>query len=1828
MQDSASSLKDGHGFGEELLRSRESQANHFEQSSSLIRNELLGVYGDRELTQANLRDSITTVGTLKEVYFGLAQAVNKFKDEMEALQLDVKQGKELQQQFADLQKRYVGSAQTLGDEIDNLFSSIETGANQANSKVNEITQQIRGLNASADTADKDATAALGASAEFAANSLEERRRIAMNEFGNKYQILGGEKSNEDFVDASDVKTSHPYVEDPNFLLGDSGPEWTPVLRYYHPTRIGGFDKVKGEKHFDGYWVNWNSNLQESQRLFAQAKTYREQAAQLEQSEELKHWRGLKTQWEVVTRVGNDSKNSIKEIQRLLTVDAPGAQEEAAKASKRLQKIQGLLPTLNQRLELAKGELQSSQAKLDANWSAYSTSANLHLQTVFKALDSYSQWDSGNLQYEARLDEIETWTERQESTLAQKAALVQTLKTSLQERLAAAESQLPQGDGDDRDAPEHQKALLQQSLKLVDNVSSVFELQKGSLKNLQQLEESHESISFTEQSLMRDYVSHPDTDGIVLEKKLQAAQQTLAETDRLAKQAEVGSKALDSFTLNFKDLSLEGQNEYIQITQQLQPVLSDLEHAIAVSTQTAQNLRDAQKKLNGSASDIKQALDEAIADGDQEAVALRDVANYQGMKTAAQLYARDFKDLTDGTKNKGMKRSYGFLLEKYAQDAQNYESLKTLADANAKAARLARTAAEDKLEPLKQQQQNQAEINDLRTALNHNLDNQAQIQQRLDAALLKQQIVGAVIQQTEATLEDLLNINGLYLAQARLEQKVAADRASDLQQDITSYSEQNLQENQYEQLEKVIGIFQIGQQQTEVQLQEALNEIRSDLGMEPLNLVPSQVNQQKQMQTLLQDLQTLQTEQPEMPARLKTLLGEVEKDLNSALQGEEAVAIQGRLNNLVTELTTQNKNFMDQVNRLGAENEKDMKLLGLLHDGNSSTGKLQDLDSILSDIREGDDEFQTLMQGIGDLHLQLGINSQRIAYAEKLVEFSGIMDTKLHEAMTDLINRRIEARRAEGGGLWSKIRLGITIIGGAVATGLTFGGAAPLAALAVGLAVGVMNSIDGAVRGDWMDFAGGLLSIGGAVTGYLGQVNTLTKTATVAIQQSTSSAYRSTRAFIKGEDFIGALEAAGGLIAVTNYGLSSSLNGLSEMDRNVTQEVLDTLQYVPQNLSTVIAAVKNDDFLGALDGGFNIAVNLGQGFTPLLGSSIGEVVDQANKFGNTALILAQGAKNDGFIDLQGLVFLYRNDIFGNAEDQKRKAAIQTQGEDPQVGLVAQAQGQEPQGPRDSTNNTNEENGYQEAMKETSSSAEGVEKEPSHSNHRQKSHSVVPQKDQHSKPLGVNSTNPSTPPNPDTNGSNSDTFAASDNLAPSGTAQAPDISATPTAAEVRSGASLTDRGLNGEVSTPASDAITPTADEERLKMSFQHRQDGGQLQSTQPSSNSALSPSGSDEISGSGILPPSDQTDTGAGGASGSTVRQSRGEEDTNFTDASQGAGGASQGNDNIGFGGGPQGQGQPEPQEPQLPLPSDQTDTGAGGASGGADQQVREKEGSGSTDASQGAGGASQGNDNIGFGGGPQGSEPSTPQSSDRNSNGAGSASVVYDALKRFRNALTRFVWTDAAEDTYQRSKDPALEKVQSNPHLEVLDQIVKETPSVSGDLLIEGAGIVGSRKQGVDLVSQTLEQADYLIQLNKTGGVPEAAKIGKGNQVLGAAENVLTGERFFGRSSKAISTKDLHPALAEELEPYAQIAKGWEKDKDLKHYGPPGAHAEINALNKALWATDPTGEMLTAADFSNFNSVAVWLGKGGPYAMPRCPNCWFLTPNVNYLGPQPLENRF
>ncbi len=145
------------------------------------------------------------------------------------------------------------------------------------------------------------------------------------------------------------------------------------------------------------------------------------------------------------------------------------------------------------------------------------------------------------------------------------------------------------------------------------------------------------------------------------------------------------------------------------------------------------------------------------------------------------------------------------------------------------------------------------------------------------------------------------------------------------------------------------------------------------------------------------------------------------------------------------------------------------------------------------------------------------------------------------------------------------------------------------------------------------------------------------------------------------------------------------------------------------------------------------------------------------------------------------------------------------------------------------------------------------------------------------------------------------------------------------------------------------------------------------------------------------------------------------------------------------------------------------------------------------------------------------------------------------------------------------------------------------------------------------LVSQTLDNAQYLKQLGSTD--PETM-IQKGNQVLAGIEDRVTGQRFFGRSGQDVADP-LHPALKPEYEPWKGLI---DEDPNYAKLGPAGAHGEVNALNRALWARDPTGTVLTPADLGQFDMTAVWLGKEGPYVMPRCPTCWFMTPGVNFLG--------
>jgi RHS repeat-associated protein len=200
-----------------------------------------------------------------------------------------------------------------------------------------------------------------------------------------------------------------------------------------------------------------------------------------------------------------------------------------------------------------------------------------------------------------------------------------------------------------------------------------------------------------------------------------------------------------------------------------------------------------------------------------------------------------------------------------------------------------------------------------------------------------------------------------------------------------------------------------------------------------------------------------------------------------------------------------------------------------------------------------------------------------------------------------------------------------------------------------------------------------------------------------------------------------------------------------------------------------------------------------------------------------------------------------------------------------------------------------------------------------------------------------------------------------------------------------------------------------------------------------------------------------------------------------------------------------------------------------------------------------------------------------------------------------------------------------------------IDQVI---PGFSNSLEgLQGVPMVGPEAEGLVLagrsasmllrtelriapiLSRELPEA-FVFSEQMYGGAGELMAQGalpEGQRALGAGIDTLTGNRAFVLNGEApLALEDMHSALRELAEPYQSLIAGTE---GIERYGPPGAHGEVRALNKLLWEADPTGMLLTEADFGRFNLASVWLGKTGPSLMARCPNCWFMTPNVGWLGP-------
>ncbi len=164
---------------------------------------------------------------------------------------------------------------------------------------------------------------------------------------------------------------------------------------------------------------------------------------------------------------------------------------------------------------------------------------------------------------------------------------------------------------------------------------------------------------------------------------------------------------------------------------------------------------------------------------------------------------------------------------------------------------------------------------------------------------------------------------------------------------------------------------------------------------------------------------------------------------------------------------------------------------------------------------------------------------------------------------------------------------------------------------------------------------------------------------------------------------------------------------------------------------------------------------------------------------------------------------------------------------------------------------------------------------------------------------------------------------------------------------------------------------------------------------------------------------------------------------------------------------------------------------------------------------------------------------------------------------------------------------------------------VTKALNVYGKLI--GGGLDNSprlRSMAEDLAEVTYYKAEQLIT--------ESVNNKKLGPVVAGVMDTLTGEVFFGTNIRKLPDT-LHPILERRIADYMSVF-----ETAVPKLGEPGAHAEIHALNEALWARQAlTAEPLAEEVLGEFLLNSVFLrGTRAMESVKRCFQCGGLTEGV------------
>ncbi|NET41649.1 hypothetical protein [Okeania sp. SIO2B3] len=1282
-----SQLQEGHQQTKEIGEGQQNLSQSVDELIEYIEDNLADVDGERDRNLADLRDAITTLGVVAPRRDEFAVGETHLKQEIEKLKQLIENDAKLWEEIAPIAQRFGVESQELAEyqqqyeakkqqdeataqqyeqqrqqhqnNANHWQSQIQTWGVVGHRRQNRKTVPVYGWIHNP-TAEANYNNELGAAEEAAQNrdaalklptALAYREEFVNNATNNGtaielLQAETEEKSNEYSSLLAQVKAEEAQNNaqaSAAIAQADwyeqraaehwersrkNGPTWT-------ETRVTWKRKWYGKKkkhwvtitHVDHHWIVWDTYTKYAEQLRQQAVSQLIETDN--QSQQQERLQPLAEQWANARNAASAAETPI-DSSRNLADSLAATREQIPVAEEQLQELEELLPDIKEMLAEAQKEADEYNAKVLAEWQEHDENATEYINTIEDILERRGDLNKQSQELQNKLADTEKWVEQQTVALDTETEQVDNLRQQLIADGEALAEKIAVATGSELTELQTKQAQLQEALGLIENKAVVLRQQQTAFSQKRTLLTAENEVILAEQRLLDAYLTTPESNFEALQQQLADARAALAEAQRLAEQAEASSQALTAPLQELQADLLAQNDEHLQAAKARQQILKDLLEATELNANYTLEAAQKQQEVNDLEFQILQRLQSATIAGNEEAQHLLDVATQNDMATAAEIYYRDYTDLA-GDKRSSSAGGVGtaedrILADKYYQEMQNHRQLQRLAQEQADHFGEIRQTAEAQLEVLQQQQEAAAQtLQEVNDQINETQEQQEAKEQELAVAQARLDGISRIREQTEQTFVQLVSLERLNLAQAQLEQEIALQRQSDIDEEVAQRLEREEIELERQRLEARAKLEQLEQLQAEEELRQAVNEVRADVGLDAVAGGSNSAQLQSDMAALLGQLQNLEQQQPDLPDDVKALLADARGDINLALQGEEAENIQENLLKTAAGLVGQIQNYQTEIAKLDSEELWDNQLLAKAENDLQTASREMVEELQRSQALSGEREI------INPLYIE---TLTKVAYAEQAVDISQDLAKQSKDLLGQILEQRKEERKARKKAFWNELLSTVTLVVSIVAAALTLGASLAVSAATITsmksiaatlrTIVTVLNVVQSAYNGDWSG------AIFNSLITAVGFSSIPGKDTLIKVTQGAYGAYQASES---GDDILAFLKVVGTIASV-------ALQNLENLEiigkRDWQYQLLNSLQNVPIMVHTGIQAIENDDWLSATSNLFNALTTLGQNIGYTLADKLTESVvgffHDAELVGNLGIALVGVIEEDSLIGI--------------------------------------------------------------------------------------------------------------------------------------------------------------------------------------------------------------------------------------------------------------------------------------------------------------------------------------------------------------------------------------------------------------------------------------------------------------------------------------------------------------------------------------------------------------------------------------------------------------------